>query len=219
MTTSHGHLPRALVIGDNGERAPYHPLDAAYPELETIFDGALVLEPTEDYSRLRAEALAPYRLVVSYSDNWRTGKQPEEIEGLLSFVQAGGALLVLHNGISLQTDLELAKLIGGFFTGHPDWTELAYSPTEAGRAHPMLDGVEPFRMEEEPYRFDPATVTTASVLLEYEHEGSRWPAAWAHAHGLGRVAYLSPGHRRESFQHPEYRKLVRQAGLWALGAL
>ncbi|QJC50969.1 ThuA domain-containing protein [Paenibacillus albicereus] len=219
MTTSEGHLPRALVIGDNGEHAPYHPLDAVFPELEAIFAGAVELERTEEYSRLRSEELAPYRLVVSYSDQWRSGKQPEEIEGLLSFVREGGALLVLHNGISLQADSELAELIGGFFTGHPDWTELSYSPTEAGRAHPMLSGVEPFRMEEEPYRFDPATVSTASVLLEYEHEGSRWPAAWARARGVGRVAYLSPGHRRESFLHPEYRKLVRQAGLWALGAL
>jgi hypothetical protein len=34
------------------------------------------------------------------------------------------------------------------------------------------------------------------------HEGTRRPAAWAHEFGLGRVAYLMPGHLIHSLKDP-----------------
>ncbi|QHW31167.1 ThuA domain-containing protein [Paenibacillus rhizovicinus] len=206
----------ALLLGDL--TAPrYHPLQAAMEEIRTIFgEEELAWTVTEDYGCLRGSELAPFDLVVSYSDAWRSKKAREEVAGLLGYVSGGGGLLVMHNGISLQADPELAQLIGARFTGHPEYTSLPFHPAEGAAEHEIMQGIEPFTIDEEPYRFQMDPIGETTILMEYEHEGARWPAAWAHAFGLGRVVYLMPGHHNPSFLNPAYRRLIKQAGLWAL---
>ena len=68
---------------------------------------------------------------------------------------------------------------------------------------------------EEPYQFDLDNLAETTLLLEYESEGRQWPAAWAHKYGLGRVVYLSPGHRPATFRIPIYRNLISRSALWA----
>lgn len=208
-------LAKALLIGDL-TNPQYHPLQAAMDEVRAIFDGELEVTATEDYGRLRAPELAPFELAISYSDAWQIKKKREEVAGLLGYVSGGGSLLVIHNGISLQCDPELAQLIGARFTGHPPYTELRFSVAAGAEAHPIMAGIEGFVMDEEPYRFDMDPIGQTTLLLEYEHEGARWPAAWAHDFGLGRVVYLMPGHHNPSFKSETYRRLIKQAGLWAL---
>ncbi|MBB3112772.1 hypothetical protein FHS18_004874 [Paenibacillus phyllosphaerae] len=205
----------ALLLGDM-TNPQYHPLQGAMDELKEIFGETLELTVTEDYGKLRASELAPFDLVISYSDAWQIKKTREEVAGLLSYVSNGGGLLVIHNGISLQCDPELAQLIGGRFTGHPAYTELSFHKVAGAAGHEIMQGIEGFTMEEEPYRFDLDPIGERTLLMEYEHEGERWPAAWAHDFGLGRVAYLMPGHHNPSFKNETYRRLIRQAGLWAI---
>jgi type 1 glutamine amidotransferase len=202
----------ALLLGDI-TNFKYHPLQAVVHDITSVFENHIDIEISEDREKLTAEQLKPYDLCISYTDSWRIQVTPEQVAGLLSYVSGGGGLLVIHNGISLQARYELSQLLGAKFTGHPPYAPLAFNLTAA--EHEITQGIEPFSMDEEPYRYDMDPFTEKTVLLEYTHEGERWPAAWAHEYGLGRVVYLMPGHHAESFKHPAYRKLILHSGQWA----
>jgi hypothetical protein len=204
---------KAVLVGDNA-LAQYHPLHAVEQELiETLRESAqLRVISTEDHEIFQADTLATYDLCIVYTDRWGVPASSGQTAGLLRYVAGGGGLLVLHNGISLQARYELRQIIGAKFTGHPPYGPLEFRPTDA--SHEILQGIEGFAMDEEPYRFEPDPFVVTTVLLEYAHEGASWPAAWAHEYGLGRIAYLMPGHHAHSFRHPMYRKLIAQSARW-----
>lgn len=209
MTTA---KPKALLLGDY-ENAPYHPLGAVEETLLSILSTDWEIAPTDRYELLASEELNQYRLCISYADRWESPLTSEETAGLLRYVAGGGGLLILHNGISLQARSELAQLAGARFTGHPEYTELPFRPS--AKEHPVLSGIGPFVMDEEPYRFEQDGLSDHEVLLTYSHDGQDWPAAWTKRVGLGRMVYLMPGHHRPSFEHAEYAKLVRNGAAWA----
>lgn len=78
-----------------------------------------------------------------------------------------------------------------------------------------MESLTDFTIDEEPYRFELSPHETTVVFAEYEHDGQRWPAAWAHPYGSGRVVYLMPGHHLPSFRIESVRHLIRESGLWA----
>ncbi|WP_435924678.1 ThuA domain-containing protein [Paenibacillus sp. DYY-L-2] len=204
--------PKALLIGDYKD-APYHPLEAVEEKLLQILESGWQVSTTDQYDSLLRENNSAYRLYISYADRWDRPVSSEQTAGLLSYVAEGGGLLVLHNGISLQARPEMAQMIGARFTGHPAYQELGFHVEMP--EHPVTAGIRPFTMEEEPYRFEMAPLSDHEVLLTYHHEGERYPATWARSYGLGRIAYLMPGHHLESFLHPEYAKLIQNAANWA----
>lgn len=83
------------------------------------------------------------------------------------------------------------------------------------QCHDIMKGIEPFELEEEPYRFIFDPFTDKTVLLQYEYEGDFWPAAWCHTYGIGRVVFLMPGHHEPSFLQPSVRSMITQAAKWA----
>ncbi|UKS25487.1 ThuA domain-containing protein [Paenibacillus sp. HWE-109] len=204
---------KALLLGDI-TNAKYHPLQAVADDITDVFQDHIDVEISEDREKLTVEQLKAFDLFISYTDSWKIQVTPEQVAGVLAYVSGGGGLLVIHNGVSLQARYELSQLIGAKFTGHPPYTSLDFHLTSA--EHEITQGIESFCMDEEPYRYDMDPLSEKTVLLEYTHEGKKWPAAWAHEYGLGRVVYLMPGHHVESFKHPTYRKLILQAGQWAL---
>lgn len=210
---------QALVIGNNAD-APYHPLNAVQERLQQILKEDFELTVSLDYDQLAGDALENYDLCISYTDRWEEAVSAEQAAGLLTYVAKGGGLLVVHNGISLQVRPELAQLIGAKFTEHPPYTELEFGvAADFGNAsHPVVEGIEPFTLAEEPYRFEFDPFCAKKVLLTYRHEGQEWPAAWAHSYGLGKVVFLMPGHHLPSFQHPEVAKLLRGGAKWAAKA-
>jgi len=203
----------ALALGDYVD-ARYHPFGGIDAELKAIFEGRIEMEATDQYARLNAENLSAYRLFISYTEFAKEKPLPAgQVAALLSYVACGGGLLAIHNGISLQKSDELASMLGAKFTGHPPYAALQVRVREP--AHPIMQGIGDFVIDDEPYRFAFHPFQRTTVLAEYEHEGERWPAAWAHEYGLGRVVYLMPGHRRSAFQTEMYRKLILNGGLWA----
>lgn len=212
MNMNHHSKPKALLIGDY-EDAPYHPLGAVEEKLQQILESGWQVHATDHYDSLLRENIFAYRLCISYADRWDRPVTAEQAAGLLTYVAEGGGLLVLHNGISLQARPDLAQMIGARFTGHPAFQELGFRPEDPG--HPVTEGIRPFTMEEEPYRFEVDPLSDHEVLLTYRHEGENYPAAWAKSYGLGRIVYLMPGHHLDSFQHPEYAKLIQNAADWA----
>ncbi|GAB6931174.1 hypothetical protein JCM10914A_51570 [Paenibacillus sp. JCM 10914] len=206
---------KAIALGQY-EGARYHPFTLVDDEIKAIFSDVMEIECTEDYAALQADKLKTYDLFISYAEFSDQEITEEQAQALVSYVEDGGGLLVIHNGISLQRNKQLAQLIGGRFTGHPEYTALPIRYNQ-GCHHPVIAGLQDFTMDEEPYRFELSPHESTIIIADYEHEGERWPAAWVHTYGAGRVVYLMPGHHLPSFQIEEVRKLIRNGGMWAAG--
>lgn len=203
---------KALVVGDYS-KAQYHPLTDVDKELMGIFDGNIQLQCTEDYERFQMESLKEFDLCISYTDCWGEKLTQAQVGGILSFVSNGGGLLVIHNGISLQSNFEFAQLVGAKFTGHPPYTKLKVECCKNN--HVILEGIDDFEIEDEPYRYDFNNFSEKTVLVEYNQDGVVYPAGWAIQYGMGRIVYLMPGHDTASFKNETYRKLVLRSGMWA----
>jgi type 1 glutamine amidotransferase len=203
---------KAILLGDY-TNPPYHPLDRIDQELVDILKDQLTVVGTEDYDIMQADNLNKIDLFISYTDCWNKDVTSAQAAGLLSYVSNGGGLLVLHTGISLQNKYELSQMMGAKFTGHPPFQLLDFEIAAAAE-HEILNGFEPFAFEDEPYQFEFDPFTEKMVLFEYSYENQRWPAAWVHEFGLGRIVYLMPGHTVEAFQNPIYRKLINNSVKW-----
>ena len=203
---------KALLLGSY-THPKFHPLQGIDMQISQLLGDMFTVQCSENLQMLKESNLYPYDLCIAYSDLWDEKVSPQQTAGLLSYVSGGGGLLVIHNGISLANRYELAQLIGARFDGHPPQQKLKFTPAAAG--HDMMEGIEPFELEEEPYRFVFDSFTEKTVLLEYEHEGQAWPAAWCHTYGIGRVVMLMPGHFEPTFKHPQFRQLIAQGAKWA----
>lgn len=203
--------PRAVVFGHRV--APYHPLGAVEPALRAILGERFALRFSEEPSEL-ASGLAGVRLVVGYADAWDAVLADEAAAGLIDFVNRGGGLLILHNGISWAKHARVRPLLGAVFTGHPEQEAMPY---HFCGTHPIAAGLDGFAMQEEPYRYEFEPGMEAGVFLRYEQGGRRWAAGWALERGAGRVVNLQPGHTMAAFANPGYAALVRRSARWCAG--
>lgn len=207
---------KALALGSYSE-VKYHPFAGVDREIEQIFAGDLQVHSSEDHGLLQKEALSDYKLVISYTEFSDEKLPAGQCGALLSYVAGGGGLLVVHNGISLQRNQELGAMIGAHFTHHPAFTSLQMSIS--AQEHPIMQGIEEFVIDDEPYYFERHPYFETTVLAEYLHEGAMRQAAWCHEFGLGRVVYLMPGHHLPSFSVEPFRQMILRGGLWAAGLL
>ncbi len=206
-----GKPPSAVVFGNRV--APYHPLGAVEPALRAILDADFALRFTEDTGELTS-GLAGVRLVVGYADVWDSVLPDAAAAGLIDFVNRGGGLLVLHNGICWAKHPWLRPVLGAAFTGHPEQETMPYGFVGT---HPIPVGLDGFAMREEPYRYEFEPDVEAGAFLRYEQAGRHWSAGWALARGAGRVVNLQPGHTAAAFENAGYAALVRRSARWSAG--
>lgn len=203
---------KTVLLGQYTD-APWHPLDAVEEELVTALGDGFDVTCTEDMDALTAARLADTGLLVSYTDCWNKPAAPDQVGGLLGYVSGGGALLVVHSGISLQANYELLHLIGAKFTGHPPYRTLNVDIAAPG--HDIVRGMEPFAINDEPYEFDELPYFEKELLLTYkDNEGHDRPAAWTHRYGMGRVVYIALGHDVTAFRNESLRQLIARSARW-----
>ena len=207
-------LGKVLVLGDY-TNFKYHQLPNMDLPVTDLLKDRLQTVCTEDYDQLRSENIGQYDLVISYTDCWRRELPWEQVQGLLDYVRTGGGLLAIHSGISLQTSEELRRMLGAKLNGHPPYGILNIRPTDAD--HPIVRGIEPFTVTDEPYQFDFESDFDSTILLEYDYDGQSWPAAWTHPFGQGQVVYLMNGHDGSPFFHPTFREIILRSALLLSG--
>ncbi|MCK7487709.1 MAG: ThuA domain-containing protein [Bacillus subtilis] len=158
------------------------------------------------------EQLKPYDLCVCLIDRW-TPLSDDQSLGLTQFVKQGGGLLVLHNGLSLQARPELAKLLGGYFTGHPEETVLTYQTIPS---QPWITSKSAIlALWKNLIRFVSDNAFDGTVFLQYRWHETLVPAGWTRLEGHGKIVVLSPGHHLETFLVEGYRTLIHRCALWA----
>ncbi|MDS0300604.1 ThuA domain-containing protein [Halogeometricum sp. S1BR25-6] len=210
--------PTALVLGET--TFPFHDLAEMGPHVESALGDAA--DATRSTDRDDLLDLSEYDLVVDYlTDSELTDDQ---LAGLLGFVRDGGGYLGLHCAADLTSvhagggELEhreepfpeLRELVGGHFLTHPEQSEFG---VDVVAEHPVVDGVEDFRVFDEPYQVEADDDVT--VLARMDHPDlESYPVVWVREYGDGRVCYASLGHTAEAFENEAYRRLLRNAVGW-----
>jgi type 1 glutamine amidotransferase len=206
-------VKKAIMIGDYS-RPMYHPLAEVDKELTDILKGKVDIEFTEEYTVINYENLKKFDLCILYVDRWDDPVDEMAIKDLIKFIEEGGRVMVIHNGISFQSNEDFKELIGAEFTGHPPYTKLEI--IAKNEKHPIMNGIKAFYLEDEPYRYEFCIDPQIDIFLEYIHEGNAYPAGWTKYLIKGKLVYLMPGHNVASFKNPSYRELVFNSALWVL---
>ena len=151
-----------------------------------------------------------------------------------SQMRRGCGLMMFHwsTFAPVKYDREITEWVGGYFdyeTGvvGNHWRSAIQTytaPVIPCSAHPVLNGVKPFTVEEEFYykiRFNEDDKRVLPVLLtQPPNEAQQFPVAWAvqRADG-GRGFGLTGGHFYKNWWLADYRKLILNAVVWTAGVV
>ena len=119
------------------------------------------------------------------------------IESISRFCESGGGLFLIHGAMaSFKKIPAYRKLVGGIFTGH--------GPVDSITLH---NDTMSFTVVDELY------------VHEYDKNNRIWlygtqneitePVIWSKDHHSGRIAYLSVGHRSQTFQNLHIQTIIQ----------
>ena len=149
----------------------------------------------------------------------------DQRQSLRAFVEAGGGVVALHHAIAGRTGWRWwwEEVVGGRYLTEPDGERPAstYKHDEIVNVkvvaeHPVTAGLGPFTILDETYKGMWISAETRT-LLTTDNVTSDGPVAWVSPYPKARVVFIQLGHGREAHLHPAFRRLVRNAVLWAAG--
>lgn len=193
-------MKKILVFGMY-EKAMYHPLTGVDQYLKCIMPN---MEFTFTEHIMDLCKIESYDGVISYWDDWNNPIPEEAAKALYQYVERGGSLLVLHNGISVQLQESLKEMVGGCFLTHPEQEEITFVIKD----NELTKGCSNFALVEEPYQFE-LEQDGKDIFLTYVYRGQEYPAGWQKRFGNGEVIFLTPGHTPEKFENQEYTRLIQ----------
>jgi len=209
-------LPRVLVVTGGHEFEP---------EFFSLFEGNWCEAARVDSNeKAFAEKLVGrYDAVALYDMNQELS--PAGRENIRAYLDAGGGLVVLHHALVSYNGWEWwwREVLGASYReqespGMPASTyrhdtEMKFTVLER---HPVTTGLENWSMKDETYG-SMWYAEGLKVLAESDSHQGTAPAVWLGPWSRGRVVCIQPGHGKEAFGNENYRRLVRQAVLWAAG--
>jgi hypothetical protein len=184
---------------------------------------------TENAAVFNDDQLRHFSVVVlnSASGDFMT---PDQSAALERFVARGGGIVALHAaGDNSHTEPWYTKtIIGTKFIGHPggpDQFQPARIVVDQPR-HPVMAGVKlPWSPVDEWYSFDANPAAAGMTVLARIDEASYRPGAklmmgahpvvWINPTTKGRVVYSALGHSPESYDDPNYHRMLTNAIRWA----
>ncbi|MEQ8810965.1 MAG: ThuA domain-containing protein, partial [Imperialibacter sp.] len=215
--------------------------------------GAFKVETSKDISIFEKDNLKNYDAVVlnnncSISDErnifWDVLKKDSTLteqvarmkakqleDNLLSYVDRGGGLVVLHGAITMENKSDnFSQMVGGSFDYHPKQQSIAVKLVDP--KHPMVQafGGEGFEHVDEAYIFNNAySQYNFHPLLYMEADkisGLKEPIgdnikyiSWIKRYGKGHVFYSSPSHNAQAFENPKLLRFFLDGIQYAVGDL
>lgn len=209
---------RALIAGDDS--FSFHRFERMGPLLEETL-APIGVEGDLTTDREAFADLDGYDVVVDYTTD--STLTDEQLEGILSFVDAGNGYAGIHCASDLTTTVaenrdepvpELRELIGGHFITHP--AQASFDVNIVYSHHPVSADVADFRVWDEPYVVDVDDDLTILARMDHPENGDM-PVSWVKEHGDGRVFYCSLGHDYPAHVNEGVQALVRNGVRWAAG--
>jgi uncharacterized protein len=146
-------------------------------------------------------------------------------EHVRSYVEDGGAVVGIHHALAGNTSWAWLheEVLGARWNFAPEpgrpVSEYKHDEEIAVKVvadHPITKGLVDFRIHDETYGklwMSPRL----QVVLRTDHPLSDGPVAWTMPHPKARLAVIQLGHGREAHMNASWRRLVRNALLWAGG--
>jgi type 1 glutamine amidotransferase len=161
---------------------------------------------------------------VVFYDMPKTISEAEK-ENYHKLLKAGKGLLFLHHSLaSYQQQWEEFKtIIGGKYHEERNSPlsstyqhDVNFTVKIKDQTHPVTKGVADFEILDEVYGNTEVLAQVTSLLLA-NHPQSSKIIGWAHQKDNSRIVYLQPGHDKNGYSNPNYRKLVMQAISYVAG--
>lgn len=228
--TREDKMLNALLLTGNDH--PAHNWKETTPVIKNIFeaDSLSEVKVTENPLDLAGLSTNQYDFVILNYCNWEDPEplNTEAQNGLLSYLEAGGGLIILHfsNGafhFSLpgagESDWpEYRNIVHQVWDHEGGSTHDPYGRFEVAMTdvdHYITRGISGFSTKDELYYNQvgenelPALYTAVSIQSEKAE-----PLAWAYTYKNGRVLQTLLGHGPESYEPEAYREILRRAGKW-----
>lgn len=203
----------------------YHPGEVVSRGLQYLSGYGHTVDTVTDKTAIKPETLGAYDAVVIAKGNrltkdnepWFEPGVPVDEDGYRRYIEAGGALLMLHSGTTFRREScpKMTALMGLRFLGHP-----AQCPVRvhvADPAHPIAEGVEDFTLEaDEHYQLE-LLDERSRIVFETVSDAGTQPGGLTREIGAGRMCVLTPGHNDSVFENPGYRKIIANALEWITG--
>jgi type 1 glutamine amidotransferase len=192
---------------------------------------------TENGAVFNARDLARFDAVVFLNASGDVLDEEQE-SAFQTWLAAGGGWLGIH---SAGDDSHLAwqwyrdNLIGANFTAHPMDPQFQRATVVLeNHAHPVLKGLpDIWQLEDEWYSWETSPRSEGFAILAVLDEDSYspvqkfmgqerdlhmgdHPVVWSNCVGSGRSVYAAMGHKAESFEHPQFLKLITNALTWLI---
>ena len=207
-----------LVTGGHDHDVAFYSAFDGQDDLAVMVDGhpSAFTRPFGKTGR-RVDVLALYDMAPDVPEAQR--------ENVRRYVEEGGAVVGIHHALSgstgwtwLHEEVLGARWIFAPEPGRPvsDYKHDEEIAVKVVADHPITKGLADFRIHDETYGrlwMSPRL----QVLLRTDHPLSDGPVAWTLPHPKARLAVIQLGHGREAHHHPSWRRLVRNALLWAGG--
>jgi type 1 glutamine amidotransferase len=161
----------------------------------------------------------------------------DEFAGLQKAVLGGAGLAGWHGGIAdaFRNTADYLHMIGGQFAHHAgkhpservgeqsdNYIPNTVHITEAGREHPITQGIDDFELVTEQYwvlsdEYNDVLATTTQDARDFDawNRPVTAPAIWTRQWGKGRVFVSAPGHRLEIVESEPVRTIIERGLLWA----
>jgi putative membrane-bound dehydrogenase-like protein len=200
-----------LFLGQQGNTL--HNADRFAPMLKAaLAPEGINFTYSTDPNDLNPATLAPYDALILYA-NFDTIAASQE-RALLDFVADGKGFLPIHSAsYCFRNSARYVALVGAQFKSHGGEE---FTAEMVQSQHPVLEGIQPFRVWDETYVHEKHN-PDRTVLMERVDSTGREPWAWTRTHGRGRVFYTAYGHGEQTWSHPSFHRLLRNAILWAVG--
>ncbi len=168
---------------------------------------------------ITSDTIDHYDALVFY-DMWQDITGPEK-QAYLNLLEKGMGMVFLHHSlVSYQEWPEFREIIGGRYindiipedslrmSGFKHDIDLEYRIVDP--LHPVTSGMRVFNLHDEGY-IDFEVGEGMAPLLTTQHPDSDSLVGWTHEYRNFSIVYLQPGHDKQAFEYPNYRKLVKQA--------
>ncbi len=169
------------------------------------------IKVTEDRNSLLPDSISEYDVFLDYMHGGLLNA--EQTKSVVDFVAGGKALVGIHSAAVDKRSPEFMSLLGGKYVGHQDYMEAKV--TIVDEDHPITKGISDFSIIDEIYKLD-YDPTPLRVLIQGEVEGEIYPVCWVREYDKGRVAFLSLGHGKESFENSNFQELVVRCIKWSV---
>lgn len=167
------------------------------------------------------EKIRNYKAIIFYDTYQPIGD--EQKKSFLNIFDEGIGVLFLHHSlVSHQEWDEYENIIGGKYF-HQPWIDgnKKYGPSTykhdqdfliqiVDKNHPVTNGVDDFQIHDETY-LNYRVQKHVVPLLRTDYRESGEFLGWTHTYKNSKVVYLMPGHDKNAFENPSFKKLVENS--------